>query len=106
MKETLQVLPAIGQIVDFQRRNRGLQESPHCLAQVRGQTHAAKPPQVIGPDFTKIEREQNPLVQLEMIDFIAAAHDTSAAPVLEKLAQNELIESSVRDAARTALAQL
>jgi len=52
-----------------------------------------------------LPREQNPLVQLEMIDFVAAAHDSNATPVLEKLAQNELIEASVREAARTALAQ-
>jgi hypothetical protein len=53
-----------------------------------------------------LPREQNPLVQLEMIDFVAAAHDTNATPVLEKIAQDELIDSSVREAARTALAQL
>lgn len=52
-----------------------------------------------------LPREQNPLVQLEMIDFVAAAHDSDATPVLEKLAQNELAETSVREAARTALAQ-
>jgi hypothetical protein len=56
--------------------------------------------------LTALPREQNPLVQLEMIDFVAAAHDTSAAPVLKQIAQNEAIEASVRDAARTALAQL
>jgi hypothetical protein len=53
-----------------------------------------------------LPREQNPLVQLELIDFVAAAHDANAAPVLETIAQNEQIERSVRDAARTALAQL
>jgi hypothetical protein len=56
--------------------------------------------------LASLPREQNPLVQLEMIDFVASAHDSNAAPVLEKLAQNELIDRSVRDAARTALAQL
>jgi hypothetical protein len=53
-----------------------------------------------------LPREQNPLVQLEMIDFVAAAHDGSASPVLEKIAQDERLDGSVRAAARTALAQL
>lgn len=53
-----------------------------------------------------LPREQNPLVQLEMIDFVAAAHDRDAAPALEKMAKNETIDRSVRDAARRALAQL
>ena len=52
-----------------------------------------------------LPREQNALVQLEMIDFIAAAHDANATPVLKQLAQNEAIETSVREAARSALAQ-
>ncbi len=56
--------------------------------------------------LTAMPREQNPLVQLEMIDFVAAAHDANAAPVLKQLAQNETLELSVRDAARAALAQL
>jgi hypothetical protein len=45
-------------------------------------------------------------VQLEMIDFVAAARDREAAPVLTKMAQNESIDRSVRAAARRALAQL
>ena len=53
-----------------------------------------------------LPREQNPLVQLEMIDFVASAHDRAAAPALEKIAQNAAIDRSVRDAARRALAQL
>ena len=53
-----------------------------------------------------LPREQNPLVQLEMIDFVASAHDRAAAPALEKMAKNESINRSVRDAARRALAQL
>ena len=53
-----------------------------------------------------LPREQNPLVQLELIDFVATSRDTAATPVLEKIAQDERLERSVRDAARTALAQL
>jgi hypothetical protein len=56
--------------------------------------------------LASLPREQNPLVQLEMIDFVAAARDRNAAPVLEKMSQNEAIDRSVRDAARRALAQL
>jgi flagellar motility protein MotE (MotC chaperone) len=53
-----------------------------------------------------LPREQNPLVQLELIDFVATAHDRDAAPVLEKMSQNEAIDESVRAAAQRALAQL
>jgi hypothetical protein len=53
-----------------------------------------------------LTREQNPLVQLEMIDFVATAHDREATPVLEKLSQNEQLDRAVRDAASRALSQL
>jgi predicted anti-sigma-YlaC factor YlaD len=56
--------------------------------------------------LASLPREQDPLVQIELIDFLAAARDRSAAPELEKLSQNETIDRSVRDAARRALAQL
>lgn len=53
-----------------------------------------------------LPREQNPLVQLELIDFVAAARARDAAPVLEKLSQNEQADLTVREAATRALAQL
>jgi anti-sigma-K factor RskA len=53
-----------------------------------------------------LPREQNPLVQLEMIDFVAATHDHEAVPALERLSQHELIDQTVREAARKALVQL
>jgi anti-sigma factor RsiW len=53
-----------------------------------------------------LAREQSPLVQLEMIDFVATAHDREATPVLEKMSQNEQLDRAVRDAAARALAQL
>jgi hypothetical protein len=56
--------------------------------------------------LASLPREQNPLVQLELIDFLAAARDRDAGPALEKLSRNETIDHSVRDAARRALAQL
>ena len=56
--------------------------------------------------LASLPREQNPLVQIELIDFVAAARNREAAPVLEKMAKNTAIDRSVRDAARRALAQL
>lgn len=51
-------------------------------------------------------REQNPLVQVAMIDFLVAAHDQEAAGTFETLARQDQIDRSVREAARRALAQL
>jgi uncharacterized protein (UPF0147 family) len=45
-------------------------------------------------------------VQLEMIDFVTAARDREATPVLEKMSQDNALDRTVRDAARRALAQL
>ena len=56
--------------------------------------------------LASLPREQNPLVQLELIDFVASAQDREARPVLEKISQNEAVDVVVRDAARRALAQL
>lgn len=53
-----------------------------------------------------LPRESNPLVQVAMIDFLAAARDAEAKPALEKMLANELTDQSVREAARHALAQL
>lgn len=53
-----------------------------------------------------LPREQNPLVQLELIDFVAAAQDESATPALEKIAGDQSANASVREAAKVALAQL
>lgn len=56
--------------------------------------------------LASLTREQNPLVQVSMIDFLAAARDREAAPTLEKLATSEAADRSVRDAAKRALTQL
>ena len=53
-----------------------------------------------------LPREQDPLVQLELIEFVAGNRDREAAPVLEKILQNESTNRSVRDAAQRALARL
>lgn len=53
-----------------------------------------------------LPREQNPLVQLELIDFVAIARERQAAPQLERMSREESLDQSVRTAARRALAQL
>ncbi|MCC6415824.1 MAG: HEAT repeat domain-containing protein [Opitutaceae bacterium] len=56
--------------------------------------------------LASLEREQNPLVQVAMIDFLVAARDREAVPAFEQLSRRDNINTSVRDAARRALAQL
>lgn len=53
-----------------------------------------------------LPREQNPLVQVAMIDFLVAARDRDAVPELEKIVRNETIDKVVRDAAKRGIAQL
>ena len=53
-----------------------------------------------------LPREPSPLVQLELIDFLAGTQDQNATPVLEKLSADESTDSTVRNAAKLALAQL
>ena len=52
-----------------------------------------------------LPREQNPLVQLELIDFVAAAEDRAATPALERISLDESTDQSVRTAAQRALAR-
>lgn len=56
--------------------------------------------------LASLEREQNPLVQVAMIDFLVAARDREAVSTFEQLSRRDNINTSVRDAARRALAQL
>ena len=56
--------------------------------------------------LASLPREQNPLVQVSMIDFLAAARDREAAPALEKISTSDSTDPSVRDAAKRALTQL
>lgn len=53
-----------------------------------------------------LAREENPLVQVSMMDFLATARETSARPTIERISLSETADRSVRDAARRALAQL
>jgi HEAT repeat protein len=56
--------------------------------------------------LASLPREQNPLVQVSMIDFLAAARDREAAPALEKISDTESADQNVRAAAKRALTQL
>lgn len=56
--------------------------------------------------LASLAREQNPLVQVSMIDFLVAARDREAAPTLQELARSEKTDRSVRDAAQRALVQI
>jgi anti-sigma factor RsiW len=56
--------------------------------------------------LTSLEREQNPLVQVAMIDFLVAARDRDAVSTFEQLSKKDNVDRSVRDAARRAIAQL
>ncbi|HEY0947005.1 MAG TPA: zf-HC2 domain-containing protein [Opitutaceae bacterium] len=53
-----------------------------------------------------LPREPSPLVQVAMIDFVAAARDQAAAPVLDELVRTATVDKSVREAAQRALVQM
>jgi hypothetical protein len=55
--------------------------------------------------LAQLPREQNPLVQIELIDFVASAQDREATPVLERISADEAANLAVRNAAKLALAQ-
>ncbi|MDO8544271.1 MAG: HEAT repeat domain-containing protein [Opitutaceae bacterium] len=55
--------------------------------------------------LASLGREQNPLVQVSMIDFLAAANDVEARPALEKISVSVASDENVRNAARRALTQ-
>lgn len=56
--------------------------------------------------LASLGREQNPLVQVSMIDFLVAARDREATATLQELSRTEKVDRSVRDAAKRALVQL
>lgn len=53
-----------------------------------------------------LPREQHPLVQLELIEFLALTQNRNAAPVLERISADAEGDRAVRDAATLALARL
>ncbi len=63
-------------------------------------------PNVRATVLASVGRDPSPIVQIAMIEFISAAGGPEAAPTLAKLARNETVDESVRDAANFALAQL
>ena len=52
--------------------------------------------------LTSLPREQSPLVQISMIDFLVAARDREATPALQKLSANTQVDKNVREAAKRA----
>jgi anti-sigma factor RsiW len=53
-----------------------------------------------------LPREESPLVQVAMIDFLVAAKDHDASPVLERISTTTTADANVREAARRALTEL
>jgi hypothetical protein len=66
----------------------------------------ANQPAVRSGVLASLPREQNALVQVEMINFLVAARDRDAAPELERMSRNPALDLAVRDAAKRGLAQL
>lgn len=66
--------------------------------------HAAKDVVRAGV-LASLTREQNPLVQVAMIDFLVAARDGEAVQTFHTLANREDTDRSVKEAARRAIAQ-
>jgi len=55
---------------------------------------------------TALPREPSPLVQVTMIDFLAASRDPAAFATLETVSRTPTYDQAVRDAARRAIAML
>ena len=56
--------------------------------------------------LVSLPRETSPLVQVAMIDFLAATRERDAGPALQKLSANDTVDRNVREAAQRALTQL
>ena len=66
----------------------------------------ADQPAVRSGVLAALPREQNALVQVQMIDFLVAARDHDAAPEFERMTRNPALDAAVREAAKRGLAQL
>jgi anti-sigma factor RsiW len=66
----------------------------------------ANQPEVRSAVAAALPREPSPLVQVTMIDFLAATRDPAALSTLESVSRSQTYDQAVRDAARRALAQL
>ncbi len=68
-------------------------------------THVDRAPVRAGV-ISALPREQSPLVQVAMIDFVVASRDAQAGPTLDRLARDPAADAVVREAARRGLAHL
>lgn len=75
------------------------------LRALEGLTRHADKEVVLAGVLASLSREENPLVQITMIDFLATARDLDAKPAIERIAASETADRNVRDAARQALLQ-
>jgi hypothetical protein len=66
----------------------------------------ADQPAVRSAVTASLPREPSPLVQVTMIDFLAATRDPAAYSTIEDVSRNQNYDQAVREAARRALAQL
>lgn len=66
----------------------------------------AELPAVRSAVAASLPREPSPLVQVTMIDFLAASRDPAVSSTLEDVSRSQTYDKAVREAARRALAQL
>jgi hypothetical protein len=66
----------------------------------------AELPAVRSAVAASLPREPSPLVQVTMIDFLAASRDPAVSSTLEDVSRSQIYDKAVREAARRALAQL
>jgi hypothetical protein len=66
----------------------------------------AELPAVRSAVAASLPRETSPLVQVTMIDFLAASRDPAVSSTLEDVSRSQVYDKAVREAARRALAQL
>jgi hypothetical protein len=66
----------------------------------------ADQPAVRSAVTASLPREPSPLVQVTMIDFLAASRDPAAFSTIEGVSRSQIYDQAVREAARRALAQL
>jgi hypothetical protein len=66
----------------------------------------AELPAVRSAVAASLPREPSPLVQVTMIDFLAASRDPAVSATLEDVSRSQTYDKAVREAARRALAQL
>ncbi len=97
----------VGNVIDDLVSTLVLDPSANCRLNAVEALYAHADSEVVRTAIrVSLPREQSPLVQLAMIDFLAAVRDRDAAPAFQKLSTNALADPSVRVAAGRALTQL